>query len=323
MSSYVCPICGKSSCSSQISQSDYYYLKCNTYDFQFSVGEEIYNSKDQLRLKLFNSIFERMLRNPLKVVEKNRYKWYFFYDDSSQTTDDSNPNYINVAEDMKTYPRNAAEKVNRAMLNISTRYKNIGDIINWSSGGYENRMLFCDSPNQSNEFTAMYEFMRGLEYFDGDPFTGSGSISYKGWEKIDELNTNRKVINQGFIAMSFSEDAKSIMEVFINAIDGAGYKPQVISKKEHNNQIVPEIFHEIERSKFIVVDITYPNYGAYYEAGYAQALGKQVIVCCRKQEFESNESKPHFDIAQKAMIIWDTPQELKERLIKRIHATVN
>ncbi len=25
------------------------------------------------------------------------------------------------------------------------------------------------------------------------------------------------------------------------------------------------------------MDITYPDYGAYYEAGYAEALGKEVI----------------------------------------------
>lgn len=41
------------------------------------------------------------------------------------------------------------------------------------------------------------------------------------------------------------------------------------SDKEHNNQIVPEIFYEIDHSQFLVVDIIYPNNDAYFEAGYA------------------------------------------------------
>ena len=85
---------------------------------------------------------------------------------------------------------------------------------------------------------------------------------------------------------------------------------------------MPEIFYEIERSKFLVVDVTFPNYGAYYEAGYAQALGKQVIMCCRKTEFDSDGGRPHFDVAQKSMIVWKDEEELIERLRKRIEATV-
>lgn len=74
---------------------------------------------------------------------------------------------------------------------------------------------------------------------------------------------------------------------------------------------------EISRSKFVVVDITYPNYGAYYEAGYAEALGKEVIICCRDTDF-----KPHFDIAQKSAIVWKDENDLEERLYRRIEATV-
>ncbi len=98
----------------------------------------------------------------------------------------------------------------------------------------------------------------------------------------------------------------------------------VIDEKEHNNQIVPEILYEISRSKFVVVDITVPNYGAYYEAGYAQALGKEVIVCCKDSSFrsKSKKKKPHFDIDQKSMIVWKDEEELIDRLKRRIEATV-
>ena len=97
----------------------------------------------------------------------------------------------------------------------------------------------------------------------------------------------------------------------------------IIGEKEHNHQIVPEMFYEIERSKFMVVDVTLQNFGAYYEAGYAQALGKEVIVCCSKEVFDDPKRKPHFDIAQKPIIIWTDLDDLKERLIRRIQATVH
>ena len=71
-----------------------------------------------------------------------------------------------------------------------------------------------------------------------------------------------------------------------------------------------------------MVDITKQNYGAYYEAGYAHALGKEVIVCCSKAVFDNPNTRPHFDIAQKSMILWTDEHDLLDRLVRRIKATV-
>lgn len=323
MTADICPICGGTSCSSTDELGGYKHLCCSTYDLQFSAGEEIDELPDEeQKYRIYNLIFEKVLRTPFKSVGGRNKEWFFFYDEDDKTQDGNEPNKINIAKEMGNYPSNVAEKVNRALLNLSIKYRNVGDIINWSHGS-EFRLLFCDTKNQVKEAHSIKNFMRGLEYLDGDPGSGTGTISYKGWAKIDELNTNKVEINQGFIAISFSPDAEPIMEVFKDAIDEAGYIPMVISEKEHNNQIVPEIFYEIKRSKFVVVDVTYPNYGAYYEAGYGQALKKQIIVCCRKDEFDNPDSKPHFDIVQKATIIWNTKEELKENLIRRIQATVD
>ena len=123
--------------------------------------------------------------------------------------------------------------------------------------------------------------------------------------------------------MSFKPEAESIRSCFKTAITAAGYVPMVIDEKEHNHQIVPELLKEIEKSKFLVLDVTYPNYGAYYEAGYALALGKEVIICCDKKVFSDDKyERPHFDIAQASQIRWSSEEELIERLTKRINATV-
>ena len=147
-------------------------------------------------------------------------------------------------------------------------------------------------------------------------------ITANGWVKIDELRKQNLTLKQAFVAMQFGEATRYIREAFRAAITESGYSVRIIDEKEHNNQIVPEIFYEIERSRFVVVDMTYPNYGAYYEAGYAQGLGKEVIVCCKETVFNEATTKPHFDIAQKSMIVWKNEDELINKLKRRIEATV-
>ena len=81
------------------------------------------------------------------------------------------------------------------------------------------------------------------------------------------------------------------------------------------------------------MEISAPNYGAYYEAGYALGLGKEVIVCCSKDVFtksyETEEEqkyqkylRPHFDIAQKQILVWNDYEDLKHKLSEWIKAIV-
>lgn len=73
----------------------------------------------------------------------------------------------------------------------------------------------------------------------------------------------------------------------------------------------------------MVVDITYPNYGAYYEAGYAQALGKEVIICCRKENSIQQIKVPgRILIFLKNLQLFGRHMRLKDKLSKRITATV-
>lgn len=49
---------------------------------------------------------------------------------------------------------------------------------------------------------------------------------------------------------------------------------------ERNNWIMPEIFQKIKETRFVIVDFSLQCNGAYYEAGYAGALWKNVIQLC-------------------------------------------
>ena len=80
--------------------------------------------------------------------------------------------------------------------------------------------------------------------------------------------------------MAFNSGTNATREAIRAGIIEAGYSPEFIDEIIHNHQIVPEMLRLIRESRFLILDITDPNYGAYYEAGYALGLGKEVIISC-------------------------------------------
>ena len=321
MTGYICPLCGKDSiCHREFTGSiNYCFYYCDTYHVQFHLSEGITGGKvdAETREKLLNLVTEQLIHNPTKGFTVLGLL-HFFYDPGYQMQDSDSAYYINLADRINNYPNNTIDIVNRGLLNLSYFHPKYGDI--FEMGANYSRLLF-QSPKKS--FHGIKDFYEELSYIT-KAIIGEDRyvLTAKAWQKIDELRKKELVIKQAFIAMQFGEKTMFIREAFRKAIRESGYSERFIDEKEHNNQIVPEILFEIERSKFMVVDITFPNYGAYYEAGYGQALGKEVIICCRKEEFESLEKKPHFDIAQKSMIVWTDTDDLVARLKRRIEATV-
>jgi len=145
------------------------------------------------------------------------------------------------------------------------------------------------------------------------------TILPEGWRRIAELQKYTTNSKQAFVAMSFSDDMKTVQEAIEEGIRRAGYIPHVMNKSEHNKQIVPEILYQIKQSKFVVAEFSNNNNGAYYEAGYAAGLGKEVIHICNSKIFND---EGHFDIKQKSAVLWQTEDEIAELLFKRIEATI-
>ncbi len=52
----------------------------------------------------------------------------------------------------------------------------------------------------------------------------------------------------------------------------------------HNDDITDRMLAEIRRCQILVADFTQQKHGVYYEAGFALALGKEVIWCVRIDE---------------------------------------
>ena len=324
MEQKTCPICGKKDgCKQEIVQGGFVFVNCNHFKYQCFIDEDLLALKDgdEKKERTLDLITELLIRNPSCMKTGYALKWGFYYNPDYKAKDTDDPQMINMAERIGSYPETVTDLADRALMNLAIRFPQYGEVIDPL---YEERRVVFDHHGADERCESVHEILeemgllRAIHYLHYNNY----KITAKGWERISQLQHKENEIRQGFIAMSFREETRSIREAFRQAITEAGYAVRIIDEKEHNNQIVPEIFYEIQRSKFVVVDVTVPNYGAYYEAGYAQALGKQVIICCREAEFHEKDKRPHFDIAQKSMIVWEKEEDLVAKLKRRIEATV-
>lgn len=315
-----CPFCGGSDC--EIRPCSYeewpsaFYFKCKE-GFQCTIHPSVWFGDEKEVAKRFHQIYLLMKDKPNLKIDEVDYRYRFYYEEKSVGQQPDQPQKKNVAELMKNYPKTFMNKMERSVYNLAKEYPIFGE--EFTPEINMQHLLYVENFEEDvieTEVEGILDALVELGYLNHKSSDYMYRISANGWNKISEME-HTETNNQGFIAMAFKEETKNISDSFKNAIKSCGYIPRRIDEKEHNKQIVPEILFEISKSKFVVVDITYPNYGAYYEAGYAEALGKEVIVCCRKDVF-----KPHFDIAQKSAVIWEDESDLEEKLFKRIEATV-
>lgn len=147
------------------------------------------------------------------------------------------------------------------------------------------------------------------------------TLELDGWKRVDEVQKNQeKETKSVFVAMSFAPDMVKVREAIKKAIHDCGYVPRIMDEIEHNHQIVPEMLYEIREAKFVIAELTGHNNGAYFEAGYALGYGKEVIHVCNKEKFKEDG---HFDVKQINTVMWESTDDLTEKLIARIKATIN
>ena len=208
------------------------------------------------------------------------------------------------------------ERFDRALLNLSKKCRPGKDInLSRTSTG----ILYAeDTPTAIFIIGALIE--RGDLKGDGS-LPSNYRITPHGWVRVEELNRGHlaKENRQVFVAMWFDPQMEALYSAGIApAVREAGFSPMRIDQKESNNQITDEIVAEIRRSKFMVADCTDHRRAVYYEAGLMHGLGRPVIFTCRQEDLE----KACFDTNHYPHITWQTPEELRGKLLKRIQATI-
>lgn len=230
------------------------------------------------------------------------------------------------------YPKSFAEKIDKILLYLDLKSKHIGEMVELSREEMLS-MLFVDRyehdtygniserDEDSVEREARYilNHLKNCDYIECNPVLLEDSyiqISPEGYARIDVLQKHTANSRNVLVAMKFGDDTRNLREAIRKGITDAGYIAIFIDEVQHNEFITPELLKHIRDSKFVVVDLTHQNNGAYFEEGYAMGLGKPVIQLCQK------DTRLHFDIAQKNTIMWATEADIPERLTNRIKATI-
>lgn len=164
---------------------------------------------------------------------------------------------------------------------------------------------------------------QNLIYLDAvsDFFSSSFRFTYPGLTKYIELFNEGYASNICFIAMAFGPETILIRQAIKEAILKTGYVPHIIDEQNlpSDKTINDEIIAGLRKCKFCIADFSYHRNGVYFEAGFALGQKKPVIYSCLKDEF----AKAHFDIKPLQHIIYDTPDELRDKLISKIQAWID
>ena len=174
------------------------------------------------------------------------------------------------------------------------------------------------------------EFNQYLEHLDAEQLimifrdeqgnrTDGYAPTIKGWQVVEPTLPVDSIPGRCFVAMSFHPSLDSAYEVGIKpAILECGFKPICMKEITTNEGITDRIMSEIRLAQFVVADFTGQRGGVYFEAGFARGLGRDVIWACRKDESEL----VHFDIKHLGRILWETPEQLREKLADSIRANI-
>jgi nucleoside 2-deoxyribosyltransferase len=108
-------------------------------------------------------------------------------------------------------------------------------------------------------------------------------------------------------------------EAIEGVISDAGAVAIRIDKEHALEDLVGRIKKEIRGAQFVVADMTDERPSCYFEAGFAEALGRKVIYVASKQSVAKpgTPTKIHFDIHMN-MNFFSNHDELKEKLSKAI-----
>lgn len=302
-----------------------FYIYLNSKRFAYCLVnpiEVITNQELQLKIK-------RYILNHEKNKDHDELMNTYFIGDLQKSIDVSsdftNQNIILVTYSMieQWYPKTLNQIFKNIINYMLVEQKFIGQIQQFYS--INDDALFVDPTLTELE-------KRDYKAFLKNSMINEGLISeVKNGLSIDSVVLTSKAIDSvenvgdsgnktAFIALKFDGNGERINAIQ-NAIAEAGYEPKVMTDVETNNWIMPEIFFQIEQSRFVVADFSLKCDGAYYEAGYAAALKKPVIHLFDERE-KTDTNQLHFDIAQKSTIFYKDYDDLKTRLIRRIKATV-
>jgi nucleoside 2-deoxyribosyltransferase len=149
-------------------------------------------------------------------------------------------------------------------------------------------------------------------------------LTPEGWEQYAELSQKREEGRNAFMAMKFGDADLDFMveDCFKPAVLRTGFTLKKLNDEQPAGLIDNQIRAALLSSRFVIADLSHANLGAYWEAGYAEGLGRPVIYTCEKSAWDTN--KTHFDTSHMVTVIWEKAKAAKagKLLTSTIRATL-
>lgn len=149
-------------------------------------------------------------------------------------------------------------------------------------------------------------------------------LSFEGWNEYNRLRRRSPDGHKAFMAMPFGDDQidKMYKDYFKGAVKKAGFELLRINEKPKAGLIDDRMRVEIRTSRFLIAELTNCNRGVYWEAGFAEGLGKPVIYTCERSYFENKGT--HFDTNHLHTVLWEKGywKEAADQLKTTIRATL-
>ena len=171
------------------------------------------------------------------------------------------------------------------------------------------------------------QFYSSQDFLIGKSSFRAVNLTLEGWERYELEKRGQLDEGYGFLAMKFNDDeldefVRSVLKPAVKT--GTGF--EVIDMRDRPVAgIIDDILRiKIRNAKFVIVDLTHDNNGAYWEAGYAEGLGKPVIYICNEEKFKTQST--HFDTNHCTTIPWASEGDIKpfqEQLIATIKRSLD
>lgn len=150
-------------------------------------------------------------------------------------------------------------------------------------------------------------------------------LTLRGWEQFDAEQRGQFAGAYGFIALRFGDPVLDpfLRDVIKPAVSKVGY--QLVDMRDTAEAgIIDNLLRvRIRDAAFVLVDLTHDNAGAYWEAGYAEGLGKPVLYLCERSKFAI--AKTHFDTNHCTTVCWNSgaADKFEAELVATLRRSLN
>lgn len=332
-----CLICKRELIKDPVYKDTYSIIDCETcgkYIYPHSTAAWIGNvhpfEKDNLKIFLFHNNGRR----PAFIGTEESYSKYIESNPSSAS-------YLVTLEKVHDwYPQTFAQRIDYILMCLGKHSHYVGEMVDFRFEEFCRLLFIHDERKDINclreelwtQIDYFCKYLKDKDYAYICPRTNCSTnkkedfhadcqLLTTGWSRVEEINRKNLNNKKAFVAMKFSSETESLREAIKKGIRAAGYEPVIMNEVEHNKQIVPEMLYQIRNSKFVIAELSHHNNGAYYEAGYAFGVGKEVIHICSEKALTDDL---HFDVKQVNTITYkdDNLEELSEKIKHRIIATI-